>query len=286
MNQLSFGGLLLSGLLLFTANIEAQDMSDTARGLTKVFLNESYGEDARQKMDVYLPPDAGPQTKLMVIVHGGAWVRGDKSEFSRYVTALQGLLPNYAFANINYRLFRQGTNKFPAQEEDMRAAVAYLESKIGDWGISRKLVLLGASAGAHLALLQAYKTTNGIKPLAVVSFFGPTDLREMYENSPNPDVKPMLRSLLGSDPAQNPDLYNNSSPAKYVTKNSPPTLLLHGGRDRLVNESQARLLEEKLRRHGVPHELKVYPEHGHGWTGPPLFDSFARVAAFLKKHVP
>jgi acetyl esterase/lipase len=286
MNQLSIGKLLLSCLLLFTGDTEAQNMSDTTRGLTRVLLNESYGEDARQKMDVYLPPNAGPQTKLMVIVHGGAWVRGDKSEFSRYVTALQGLLPDYAFANVNYRLFRQGTNKFPAQEDDMRAAVGYLNSKIDEWGISRKLVLLGASAGAHLALLQAYKEAGSFRPLAVVSFFGPTDLRVMYENSPNPDVKPMLRNLLGSDPEQNPDLYNNSSPARFVTKDSPPTLLLHGGRDRLVNESQARLLEEKLRTHNVPHELKVYPAEGHGWTGPALFDSFARVAAFLKKHVP
>lgn len=286
MNQFSLGGLLLFCLLLFTANTEAQEMNDTARGLTRVLLNESYGDDARQKIDIYLPPNAGPGTKLMLIVHGGAWVRGDKSEFSRYVTALQGLLPDYAFANMNYRLFRQGNNRFPAQEEDMRAAVRYLASKVDEWGISRKLVLLGASAGAHLALLQAYKGQTDFKPLAVVSFFGPTDLREMFERSPNPDVKPMLRSLLGADPDQNPDLYNNSSPAKFVTKQSPPTLLLHGGRDRLVNESQAQLLAEKLRLHGVAHELKIYPEQGHGWTGPALFDSFARVAAFLKKHVP
>jgi dipeptidyl aminopeptidase/acylaminoacyl peptidase len=148
------------------------------------------------------------------------------------------------------------------------------------------MVLLGASAGAHLALLQAYKPVKGIAPAAVISFFGPTDLRDMYKNSPNPDVKPMLQRIVGATPESKPVLYKNASPVQFVTKKSPPTFILQGGRDQLVDESQALLLQQVLVKDEVPHELKIYPDEGHGWTGAALYDSFARVAAFLKKYVP
>jgi acetyl esterase/lipase len=270
----------------FTFRATAQDMSEVTRADKHVLLNISYGNDARQKMDVYFPPEKSASTRMMVIVHGGAWVRGDKSEYTPYIASLQRLLPDYAFANINYRLFRNGKNPFPAQEEDMRAAITYLRSKINVWGISDKMVLLGASAGGHLALLQAYKPGKEQAPAAVISFFGPTDLREMYEQSPNPDVKPMLANIVTATPQSEPGLYNNASPVRFVTRNSPPTFILQGGRDQLVDEKQALLLERALVDNNVPYELKIYPEEGHGWRGPALYDSFLRVAAFLKKYVP
>src|SRR5688572_33493910 len=97
---------------------------------TDILYDQAYGDDRWQKMDIYLPASRNDSTVVMIIVHGGAWVRGDKSEFNPYVAALQRLLPNYAFVNINYRLFRNGKNAFPAQEEDMKAAVLYLESRL------------------------------------------------------------------------------------------------------------------------------------------------------------
>lgn len=278
--------LLLSGVASINKIRVEEKMTQTiSRTTSDVLYDQSYGNDRQQKMDIYLPSNISDSTILMIIVHGGAWVGGDKSQFNPYVNALRQLLPNYAFANINYRLYRNGTNRFPAQEEDMNAAVKYLGGRLKEFGLPPKLVLLGASAGAHLALLQAYKYPQTLKPLAVVSFFGPTDINDLYTNSRNPDVKPMLQSLLGGTPASNPKIYTQSSPVEYVAADSPPTLLLQGGRDRLVHAEQANILAKRLESAKVVHQLKIYPEEGHGWSGAPLFDSFARVASFLKSNV-
>jgi acetyl esterase/lipase len=276
--------VLTSGITIINQPTTAQTMSKQPLPAAGTLYNQSYGNDPAQKMDIYLPSVKSDSTVMMMIVHGGAWVRGDKSEFNPYVAALRTLLPGYAFANINYRLFRNGINKFPAQEEDMKAATAYLASRLTELGISRKIVLLGASAGAHLVLLQAYKNRDLTGIAAVVSFFGPTDMNDMFNNSNNPDVKPMLTRLLGGTPQSQSRLYKESSPVEYVTADAPPTLILQGGRDRMVHQEQAQILKRKLDEMNVINELKLYPDEGHGWYGPPLYDSFARVAAFLKKY--
>jgi len=271
---------------IFMNQLFGQDNKEQQTNVSaQTLYDQAYGKDAAQKMDIYLPSRINDSTTMMVIVHGGAWVRGDKSEFNPYVAALRQLMPNYAFANINYRLFRSGRNQFPAQEEDMKTAVTYLQKRLSEFGVKRRMVLLGASAGGYLALLQAYKYPGASKPAAVISLFGPTDLTEMYNTAPYPDVRPMLTSLLGASPTDDPKLYKQSSPLEFVDASAPPTLLLQGGQDRLVPENQAHLLHEKLDRLKIVNELKVYPQEGHGWSGPALFDSFARVAAFLKKNV-
>jgi acetyl esterase/lipase len=275
---------LISGIILINETPKAQTMTKQPVPAAETLYNQSYGSDPAQKMDIYLPAAKNDSTIMMVIVHGGAWVRGDKSEFNPYVSALRTLLPGYAFANVNYRLFRNGVNKFPAQEQDMRAATSYLASRLSEFGLSHKMVLLGASAGAHLVLLQAYKNKGQTDIKAVISFFGPTDMNDMYKNSKNPDVKPMLTSLLGGTPRSQAELYKSSSPVAYVSADAPPTLILQGGRDRMVHQEQAQILKRKLDEMKVINELRLYPEEGHGWYGAPLYDSFARVAAFLKKH--
>lgn len=261
----------LSGLLLLGSPSET--LTDVA-----------YGDHAMQTMDIYLPDGRDTvSTKLMILVHGGGWVRGDKSEFTPYITALQQRLGGYAFANINYRLFDNGVNKFPAQENDLQAAVNFLMSKRAEYGFSKNVVLVGASAGAHLALLQAYKSNSVIVPKAVVSFFGPADLEHLYKNPAYPAVPFLLSSMLGGTPESNPEVYKSSSPINFVTSKSPPTLLLHGGEDNLVPVEQSRLLNNKLKKAGVKHDLVIYPEARHGWRGRNLEDSFDKIRKFLEE---
>ncbi len=155
----------------------------------EILENVSYGADIKHRMDVYLPADRHPDsTKLIVLIHGGGWNGGDKSEFDRYINELQKRLPDYAFANVNYRLFNfnTGSNRFPAQENDIKAAMDFLKTKSSEYKISDQIVLLGASAGAHLALLQGYKNSDPEKVKAIVSFFGPSDLTELYNHPGNP----------------------------------------------------------------------------------------------------
>ncbi|HEY6502355.1 MAG TPA: alpha/beta hydrolase, partial [Chitinophagaceae bacterium] len=116
------------------------------------YLNVSYGSDAAQNMDVYLPAGRSKTaTKVMILVHGGAWATGDKSDFAEYVDTLKKRLPDYAFFNINYRLASIAGNFFPTQENDVKSAISFILGKSDEYNISQRFVLLGASAGGHLA---------------------------------------------------------------------------------------------------------------------------------------
>jgi acetyl esterase/lipase len=269
--------------LLFTVSCQQQSNgTEYKEAFTR--LNVAYGTHARQRMDMYLPAGRNTDsTKVLVLIHGGAWREGDKSDFTPYVTMLQQRLPGYAIFNLNYRLAGNGTNLFPSQEDDIKAAVEFIYDKRNDYGISEKFVFLGASAGAHLALLQAYKYRDPVKPMAVVSFFGPTELSNLYHSSLGAAL--FLSQVTGATPASHPVLYKQSSPASFVTPQSPPTLLLQGGADPLVPPAQSELLRDLLDTAGVPNQYIFYPAERHGWAGKPLSDSFDKIARFLKTHV-
>jgi len=254
-----------------------QDMSVT-------MLNVSYGTNSQQKMDVYLPATRSTTTtKVMIMIHGGAWNSGDKVDFNEYVDSLKKREPTYAIFNINYRLANV-SDLFPAQELDVRAAVDFIYNKRQEYKISDKFVLVGASAGAHLALLQGYKYSTPVKPKAIIDFFGPTDLVDMYNNPPNALVQPLLVAVTGVTPTAN-TLYTQSSPINYITSQSPPTMILHGGTDIVVSPTQSVLLNTKLQSAGVIHQYFFYPTEGHGWVGANLSDSFNKIQAFLAANV-
>ena len=254
-----------------------QDMSVT-------MLNVSYGTNSQQKMDVYLPATRSTtDTKVMIMIHGGAWNSGDKTDFNEYVDSLKKREPTYAIFNINYRLANV-SDLFPAQELDIKAAVEFIYNKRQEYKISDKFVLVGASAGAHLALLQGYKYSTPVKPKAIIDFFGPTDLVDMYNNPPNALVQPLLVAVTGVTPTAN-TLYTQSSPINFISSQSPPTMILHGGTDIVVAPSQSVLLNTRLQTAGVIHQYFFYPTEGHGWVGANLSDSFNKIQAFLAANV-
>lgn len=250
------------------------------------FLNVAYGTDPKQVMDIYLPAGRTTvSTKVMFLMHGGSWSGGDKSSFNGYVDSMRRRLPDYAFVNVNYRLANFSTNRFPAQENDVKAAVGFVLDRAADYVVSKQIVLLGASAGAHLALLNAYKYTDPVQAKAVISFFGPSNITDMYEHPVHPQVPLLLQVLMGGSPQNNSASYLQSSPINFVDKNTCPTLMFQGGKDMLVNPHQTKVLQEKLEQAGVPNELVLYPNEGHGWMGATLSNSFDKIAEFLGKHV-
>ena len=273
-------------LAFVVSTLGVKGNSTSERTPADSILNVAYGPDARQKMDIYLPANRDTlHTKLMILIHGGAWIRGDKADFTPYMLLLQIRFPGYAFATLNYRLFRNGENKFPAQENDVKTAMEFLMKKRPEYVFSDQVVLLGLSAGAHLALLQGYKYSNIVAPKAIVSFFGPTDFEEMYNNPSGEMMPSLLASLIGFTPDQNPAIYKESSPVNFVTAKSPPTIVLQGKLDPLVSPRQADLLINKLQHAGVPNQLVLYPNAKHGFKGADFIDSINKIEAFLKKYL-
>jgi acetyl esterase/lipase len=278
--------LLFTGLIVLMACKKSATSPAVGNpAVADSLINISYGSDGRQKMDIYLPANRSVTgTKALFLIHGGGWNEGDKADFTGAVAGLQSVLPDYAIININYRLVASNQNLFPAQENDVKAAAEFIFAKKNDYSISDKWVFLGASAGGHLALLQSYKYNSPVKPKAVISFFGPTDLTSLY-NANNPSIALLLLGVTGTTPALNPTLYQQSSPISFVNAQSPPTMLLQGGADPLIPPSQSTLLINKLQSTGVANQYVFYPTEGHGWTGTNLLDSYAKIVAFLQLHV-
>lgn len=277
----------LPGLILALLTvISCKETDSEVRLEASAKSDVAYGADALQRMDYYLPAQRSTaDTKVMVLIHGGAWSSGDKSEFKAYLDTMKKRFPDYALFNINYRLASTAGNGFPVQENDVKAALDFIDKRRSLYSISDKFVLLGASAGGHLALLQAYKYSTPLRVKAVINFFGPSDMAAMYSNPPS-SVNPLLiAALVGGTPQSNAAAYFQSSPINFVLAESPPTLTLQGGRDNLVSPSQQVALHARLQSKGVANEYVLYPDENHGWLGANLSKSFDRIGVFLNTHV-
>jgi acetyl esterase/lipase len=234
--------------------------------VAKDLLNESYGTDPRQNMDVYLPEGRSPSdTPLLIYIHGGGWIDGDKSEFLQVKSFLESEFPSYAFVSLNYRLFDfvTSTNGILDQEQDIITAFDYIESNLSEWNISGEFVISGASAGGHLALLHAYKNNTSDLKAAVV-FFPPTELTELYAF--NNITALGLTALLGGTPTSANSIYFSVSPIAHIDPSDVPTIIFHGDLDTVVPISQSELLEQKLKEENVRHQFTVVQGQGHGFT--------------------
>lgn len=250
----------------------------------KQILDEKYGNDSRQSMDIYLPAGRnGKTTPLIIYIHGGGWIEGDKAEFLAFKPKMEELFPDYAFISINYRLFdfASGRNQFPAQEEDVKAALGFIQTKLNEWKVSNNLVLAGASAGGHLALLHAYKNSNeNFKARAVLAFFPPTDLIELHKFNNLTGLA--LEAILGGKPDQINQQYSSSSPVNFIGSSSPPTLMFHGDKDTVVPLSQSIILESALKNAGIKHQLIRVPNQGHGFTLQTYSELLTESKAFIE----
>jgi len=200
------------------------------------------------QLNLYRPVEMGKYPAIITL-YGGAWLRGNADsheEFSRYMAA-QG----YCVVAIDYR--HAPKYRFPAQLEDVQAALSYIKTHAGDWEIDLdRIALMGRSAGAHLAMLTAYDSS--VLPVrAVVNYYGPNDLIRGYKEPPFPDainVRAVLRAFLGGTPDELNELYRRASPINYIKPNLPPSLLVYPGRDHIVQVKFGRSLYERLRATG------------------------------------
>lgn len=249
-------------------------------------MNVSYGADAQQKMDIYLPQGRNTtDTKTIILLHGGAWSSGDKADLTATVQALRILLPDYAFFNVNYRLATTGSNLWPTQLNDLNTAFNFITSHADHYKYNvNKVAIGGASSGAHLAMLKAYGgNTGNIK--AVIDLFGPTDMTDLYNNSSG-SAQALLALFMSGTPASNPAAYTTASPLSLVNASAAPTIILHGTADNVVPIHQSDNLNDRLASFSVAKEYHKYPGEIHGtWSPSNTADAFAKVAAFVKLHV-
>lgn len=280
--------------VLFTSCSKSDDTGGTSGTIAeRTILNVAYGTDPLQKIDIYLPANRSvATTKVIILIHGGAWTSGDKADFTAaIIDTLKKRVPDYAIFNINYRLaVAPTTNVFPTQEIDVKAAVEFIYGNRASYLVSDKFVLMGASAGGHLALLQAYKNQSPVKIKAVVDYCGPTDMVAMYNDyAVNPPAQLGIFALMSGSPATNASLYASSSPLTFATTaNACPTIIFQGTADAIVNAtSQSLALKTKLTTATVVNEYDTYAGLGHvdTWGATTLTDTYNKIAVFLTANV-
>ncbi len=213
-------------------------------------------------LDFYKAQQPGARP-CVVVAHGGSWRAGNSQQLPdiNWYLARQG----YNVASINYRL--APTYKSPAPIEDMDAALNYLKSHAAELNVdTNNFVLLGRSAGGQIVLEAAYTLHQpGIK--GVVDFYGPTDMTWAYNHPDNPlvmDTRKVMEDFFGGSDRVVPQKYNDASPINYVTAQTVPTLLIHGGNDAHVNYELSEMLEKKLQEQNVKHLLLGLPWATHG----------------------
>ena len=259
--------------------------------------NVPYNNDTLSKhlLDIYLPENTKGKVPLVILIHGGGWLSNDKYADIGYMkkTVAEIISSGYALASIDYRFSTQSV--FPAQMLDCNRAISYLYDNSDKYGFDKKrFVVMGFSAGGHLASMVGLSKNNNIKTFfmagtsksfnfkAVVDFYGPAELI-LFPGAD--DEKSPEALLIGAAPLSRPDLAKAASPVNYVDKNDPPFLIIHGEKDELVSNRQSLLLSSWLTVEGVPNELIIVKGAPHFGE---MFDTDEvrqKVMNFLKKQL-
>lgn len=292
-------GLMIVGVLAGCASSTTLSVSPTYKDV--VYASTS----SAQKLDLYLPPGAGP-FPVIVHIHGGGFKFGDKSMVDDAL-GKAFLNAGYAIASIDYRL--SGGATFPAAIQDAKAAVRFLRANAAEYKLDpNKMVAFGFSAGGNIASMLG--TSGDVAEFddlalghagvssrvqAVIDWFGPTDFGQM-------DAQAKAQGCAASDQKHNeagsfeslylgaavptvPDLVQQANPITYISQDDPPFLLQKGDQDCTVPIAQSKLLADALAAAGLDVQYDLLTGVGHGDSGStPVFQSesnIQRVVDFL-----
>lgn len=272
----------------------------------KTWLDVDYVGDGIEghKMDIHVPDDGKESHKVIVLIYGSAWFSNNAKASAFQSYGKQLLDGGFAVVSINHRASTEA--KFPAQINDVKAAIRYVRGNAAKYGFDTSFVgITGFSSGGHLSSLAG--TTNGVKTKkfgkvkidiegslgaytkensrvdAVVDFFGPIDMSRMERCETYKDDKSPEAVLLGCSPSKNPDLSKSLNPMSYIDKNDPKFLVIHGDADPVVPYCQSEFFAKALSDKGVLEDFIIVPNGNHG---PVTFNdyTFQRMVNFFQKQ--
>ena len=255
----------------------------------------AYGTDSpNQVLDLYTP-DAGGPWPLVVAVHGGAFMMGDRRRELGHLPALRDA--GYAVAAVEYRF--SGEALFPAAVRDVKQATAYLRAHAAELNLDPSFFAAwGRSAGGHLSAMLGVTSGQATEfdgtgfdgavldgagdssVQAVVDWYGPSDFLVMdaqfIAGPPDGDAPPVQNhddplspesQWVGGPIQELPEVASRANPITYITGAGnplPPFFLAAGTSDHLVPYQQTLILADALRAHGTPVELYILAEARHG----------------------
>lgn len=269
---------------------------DILAAIPRKHLDIPYGPERRQKIDLYLPPEAEKgHVPLFVHIHGGGWMAGDKRDMQ--VSIYFGLLNHgYAVAGVGYRL--SDAAQFPKPVHDCKAAIRYLKAHALEYGIDPARVAVGGgSAGGHLALLIA--TTPNVPYLedlsmgnaaygtdvrCAVATYPPTDLALLGMEDPDTPENLFMGGII---PNMDPTFVDMASPRHFVTRQVPPLFVQAGSDDEIVPHEQSILFAQTVREVAGEGRIRFKIVKGAGHADPAFKEPsyLAQVIDFLDGYL-
>jgi len=228
----------------------------------------------RLRLDRYAPPGSTDGARpAIVVAHGGSWRSGDKGQSFTSTTEWSRTFAARGFVvyDIQYRL--APAVHHPVPMNDVLCALAHVRAHAEDDGVDpERVVLIGRSAGAHLALLAAYRGRESpcgpaARVAGVVALYGPTDLLAAYADPGDPDLiggRAVLRDYIGGTPDDSRERFVDALPRTWLD-GAVPTLLMHGDADQIVSPRHSEDLAARLRERGVPVVHLRFPWSGHAF---------------------
>jgi acetyl esterase/lipase len=261
----------------------------------------TYGKagDVELKLDLARPEASSELHPAIVYIHGGGWQFGGRNEFKKEIE--EAARRGYVAVTVTYRLSdpdssHKPRHPFPAQIEDVKCAVRWLRANAEKYHVDpNRIGATGDSAGGHLSLLVGVTGSvhelegNGGNPgvssgvQAVVNYFGPTDLAKLYATSNR--ASGLVKTLMDGTPEEHPDRYREASPVTYVSKDSPPTLSIHGTADNVVPPDQAVEFDAAMKKAGASHTLMMLPGEGHGFKKDAARKALEAKFKFFDEHL-
>lgn len=251
--------LFLSAVNLYGDEKKADDEKSSYR-VAEEIVYSNVG-DEKLLLDAYVPSAEG-KFPIALIIHGGAWRRGNRKQLSGYAHGLAA--KGFCCFAIDYRLAPE--HKFPAQIEDCRAAVKWIRENAEEYKADpTRLAAVGYSAGGHLATLLG---TTGAGPSddngnadmriqAVVAGGAPTDFRWL------PDQGEWAKYWMGGNLKTVPEKFHQASSTAFVDAKDPPTFFFHGEKDSTVPLIWAGQCHVALKKVGVETQMHVVKGAGH-----------------------
>jgi len=257
----------------------------------------AYGSHERQRFDLILPTHYEKRHGLILFLHGGAWIGGDKAGYREELELW--CEKGWAAASMNYHYLAPDA-RMDTLTGDITLALYAIRAKAAACGIRlTRALLTGISAGGHLSLLYAYAfaDTAPIRPVCVVDYAGPALLtdEELIYGTPKrypPEEKwTELFSNLTGLPFTEENMEENFarlrrySPVCHITEASPPTIIVHGMKDDVVPYSNAAALRDGLEACGVEYVFMPMPETGHSLEHPAWEESRLLFEAWAKRFL-
>lgn len=274
--------------------------------IKRKWLDVPYGPLEDELVDIYLPNEGDGPFPVIVMVHGGGWVEGDKNYLEVH-SGMRALPFGFAVASIRYRLAPE--HPHPAQIHDVKAAIRFVRANAGKYSLDpNRIAVFGGSAGGHLAALAG---TSANRPeltdrslgnpdvdesvQAVVDWYGPIwvdrtakdfEALGVYTDAQQAASREeWLCALLQCTPEELPEKAAAFSPATYITKDCPPFLIQHGTADTMVPILQSidfdKALSDVIGEEKVT--LDLLHNQGHGSLVCESFDNIKRITDWLRE---